>query len=107
MPIKYLTRAIPVLLSTKGYGLLWDNHSASHFYGGEEGNTKFKHVSESRKIIDYYFFYWPEFDRVINLYREAAVRLCVPASFNLADPKLYFRFQLAVENLLLQFCQEN
>ena len=45
MLIKYMTGAIPVLLSTKGYGLMWDNYSASNFYGAEDNNTKFKYVS--------------------------------------------------------------
>ena len=45
--IKYMTGAIPVLLSNKGYGLLWDNYSPSYFYGAEAGNTKFKYTSES------------------------------------------------------------
>jgi alpha-D-xyloside xylohydrolase len=71
MAIKYLTGAIPVLLSTKGYGLMWDNYSASNFYGAEKGNTKFKYVSESGKQVDYYFFYGPDFDQIINLYRTA------------------------------------
>ncbi len=71
MAIKYMTGAIPVLLSTKGYGLLWDNYSASNFYGAEANNTKFKYVSESGKQVDYYFFYGPGFDQIINLYRIA------------------------------------
>ncbi|AMR32233.1 hypothetical protein A0256_12775 [Mucilaginibacter sp. PAMC 26640] len=74
MAIKYLTGAIPVMLSTKGYGLMWDNYSASNFYGGEDGNTKFKYVSESGKQVDYYFFYGPDFDQIINLYRTATGR---------------------------------
>jgi alpha-D-xyloside xylohydrolase len=72
--IKYLTGAIPVLLSTRGYGLLWDNYSASNFYGAEAGNTKFKYVSESGRQVDYYFFYGPDFDRIIDLYRTATGR---------------------------------
>lgn len=71
MLIKYMTGAIPVLLSTKGYGLMWDNYSASNFYGAEAGNTQFKYVSESGKQVDYYFFYGPDFDKIINLYRIA------------------------------------
>ena len=70
MAIKYLTGAIPVMLSNKGYGLLWDNYSASNFYGGEDGNTKYKYVSESGTMVDYYFFYGPEFDQIISLYRQ-------------------------------------
>ncbi|MDT3401365.1 glycoside hydrolase family 31 protein [Mucilaginibacter terrae] len=71
MAIKYLTGAIPVLLSTKGYGIFWDNYSASQFYGAEAGNTKFKYVSESGKQVNYYFFYGPDFDQIINSYRIA------------------------------------
>lgn len=71
LAIKYMTGAIPVMLSTKGYGLLWDNYSASNFYGGEAANTQYKYVSESGTMVDYYFFYGPEFDQIISLYREA------------------------------------
>jgi len=68
--IKYMAGAIPVLLSNKGYGLMWDNYSPSYFYGAEEQNTKFKYVSESGELVDYYFFYGPSFDRIIASYRE-------------------------------------
>jgi alpha-D-xyloside xylohydrolase len=70
MAIKYMTGAIPVMLSNKGYGLMWDNYSASNFYGAEEGNTKYKYVSESGTMVDYYFFYGPEFDQIISSYRQ-------------------------------------
>jgi len=71
LAIRYMTGAIPVLLSTNGYGLMWDNYSASNFYGTVENNTKFKYISESGKQVDYYFFYGPDFDQIINLYRTA------------------------------------
>lgn len=71
MAIRYMTGAIPVLLSTRGYGLLWDNYSFSSFYGAEEGNTKFRYVSESGNMIDYYFIYGPDFDHIIHTYRKA------------------------------------
>lgn len=71
MTIKYMTGAVPVLLSAKGYGLMWDNYSSSGFYGSVAGNTQFKYVSESGKQVDYYFFYGPSFDQIINLYRTA------------------------------------
>jgi alpha-D-xyloside xylohydrolase len=70
MLIKYLTGAIPVLLSTRGYGLLWDNYSASDFYGAEAGNTQFRYVSESGNMVDYYFFFGPSFDQIIDSYRD-------------------------------------
>jgi len=71
MAIKYMTGAIPVLLSTKGYGLYWDNYSASNFYGAENENTKFKYESESGTMVDYYFIYGPDFDTIIASYRNA------------------------------------
>ncbi|MFI5186923.1 MAG: glycoside hydrolase family 31 protein, partial [Chitinophagales bacterium] len=70
MAIKYLTGAIPVMLSTRGYGLMWDNYSESNFYGAEAGNTQFTYVSESGKMVDYYFFYGPSFDQIIDRYRN-------------------------------------
>jgi len=69
--IHYMTGAIPVLLSNKGYGLMWDNYSPSYFYGAEAGNTKFKYVSESGTAVDYFFFYGPDFDHIIASYRKA------------------------------------
>jgi alpha-D-xyloside xylohydrolase len=66
--IKYMTGAIPVLLSSRGYGLLWDNYSASVFDGTLPG--KYSYGSESGSMVDYYFFYGPEFDHIIDSYRR-------------------------------------
>ena len=71
LAIKYMTGAIPVLLSTKGYGLIWDNYSASEFFGAEKSNTQYKYVSESGQTVDYYFIYGPDFDQIIASYRIA------------------------------------
>jgi len=71
MAIKYMTGAIPVLLSTKGYGLMWDNYSVSSFFGAEAANTKFKYVSENGNMVDYYFIYGPGFDHIVASYRDA------------------------------------
>jgi len=71
LAIKYMTGAIPVLVSNKGYGLIWDNYSASNFYGAEGSNTRYKYVSESGKMVDYYFIYGPGLDQVIAGYRNA------------------------------------
>lgn len=71
LEIRYMTGAIPVLLSTRGYGLIWDNYSVSHFFGRLEGNTRFRYSSESGSMVDYYFIYGPDFDHIIARYREA------------------------------------
>jgi len=60
--------SVPLLLSSNGYGLFWDNPSRSRF------NNRFMHSlyisSEVADQIDYYFIYGPEFDKVVAAYRE-------------------------------------
>lgn len=63
--------AVPFLVSSRGYGLLWDNTSRSDFYGGEEQNTKYRYVSQGGDLVDYYFFYGPTIDQAIQGYRVA------------------------------------
>lgn len=59
--------SIPMFLSSKGYGLFWNNTSASVF------NNRFIHYlfmgSKVADAIDYYFFYGPHFDQLIADYR--------------------------------------
>jgi len=62
---------LPLLVSSKGYGVLWDNYSSSNFYGGESNNTKYRYVSDAGDQVDYYFFYGPSIDQVIAGYRTA------------------------------------
>jgi alpha-D-xyloside xylohydrolase len=60
--------SIPFLLSSNGYGIFWNNGSRSRF------NNRFVHAfylsSEVSDSMDYYFFYGPDFDRLIADYRE-------------------------------------
>ena len=60
--------SLPMLLSTNGYGLFWDNSSRSRF------NNRFMQSlyisSEVADQIDYYFIYGPEFDQIVAAYRE-------------------------------------
>ena len=60
--------SVPLLLSSQGYGLYWNNDSRSRF------NNRFANymyiTSEVADNIDYYFFYGPDFDRIIAAYRE-------------------------------------
>jgi len=62
---------IPMLVSSKGYGVFWDNYSASDFAGNASGNTKFSYTSQAGEGVDYYFFYGPSIDQVVSLYRTA------------------------------------
>jgi alpha-D-xyloside xylohydrolase len=60
--------AVPMLLSSNGYGIFWNNTSRTRF------NNRFVHAlyisSEVADTIDYYFIYGPEFDKIIAGYRE-------------------------------------
>jgi alpha-D-xyloside xylohydrolase len=60
--------SIPLLLSSNGYGIFWNNGSRSSM------NNRFVHAlylsSEVADSLDYYFIYGPDFDRIISTYRE-------------------------------------
>ena len=60
--------AVPVLVSSNGYGVFWNNYSRSRF------NNRFANYlyisSEVADTIDYYFLYGPELDQVVAEYRE-------------------------------------
>ena len=60
--------SVPLLLSSNGYGIFWNNGSRSRF------NNRFVHAlyisSEVADSIDYYFLFGPDFDKIIADYRE-------------------------------------
>jgi len=60
--------AIPFLVSTKGYGLLWNTASRSWF--DDRFLNEMKLVAEAADAIDYYFVYGPEMDQIIHRYRD-------------------------------------
>lgn len=63
------TTAIPVLVSSSGYGIFWDSYSKINFIGNIEGNTRYAFSSECGDALNYYFFYGPEIDQIISGYR--------------------------------------
>jgi alpha-D-xyloside xylohydrolase len=60
--------AVPLMVSSAGYGLFWNNTSRSRF------NNRFVHAmyvsSEIADTIDYYFLYGPELDKIVAEYRD-------------------------------------
>jgi alpha-D-xyloside xylohydrolase len=60
--------SIPLLLSSNGYGLFWNNSSRSRF--NNRYLSSFYLSSEVADAIDYFFLYGPDFDRVIAEYRD-------------------------------------
>ncbi len=60
--------AFPFLVSSKGYGMLWN--TASKSWVDNRFPTILKMTAEAGDAIDYYFVYGPELDEVIHQYRQ-------------------------------------
>ncbi len=60
--------AIPLLLSTKGYGLMWNTAAYSTMDNRFPLDLKFTSIAGDS--IDYYFLYGPEMDRILHEYRS-------------------------------------
>ncbi len=58
--------SIPVIVSTKGYGILWDNYSLTKFKDDKDGMELWSEVGDG---IDYYFIGGKNIDEVIAGYR--------------------------------------
>lgn len=59
--------AVPFFQSVKGYGVLWDNYSTTHFKDDADGTSFTSEVGEG---IDYYFIQGGNADKVIAGYRQ-------------------------------------
>ncbi len=59
--------ANPFLVSTKNYGILWDNYSKTVFEDNERGASLWSDVGNN---VDYYFVFGDNMDGVISGYRE-------------------------------------
>jgi alpha-D-xyloside xylohydrolase len=60
--------AIPLLLSSKGYGLMWN--TASLTYVDNRFPLELNLRSLAGKSVDYYFIYGPEMDQILHEYRN-------------------------------------
>lgn len=60
--------AVPLLISSNGYGLMWN--TASHSWFDNRFPTELKLSAEAADAIDYYFIYGPEIDQIIHRYRD-------------------------------------
>ena len=57
----------PFLVSTQGYGILWDNYSKTIFNDSETGASLWSDVGDN---IDYYLIYGENLDSIIAGYRD-------------------------------------
>jgi len=58
---------VPFFISTRGYGILWDNYSKTIFEDNDKGTYLWSDVGDN---IDYYFICGPNMDGVIASYRN-------------------------------------
>ena len=73
-----LKKSIPVLVSTKGYGLLFDAGSAMVFHDDKVGSfIDMLAVNQ----VDYYFMYGPEFDQVVHYFRDLTGKVELPPKY--------------------------
>jgi alpha-D-xyloside xylohydrolase len=57
----------PMLVSTVGYGIFWDNYSKTVFTDNSDGMSLWSDVADN---VDYYFLYGPTMDQAIAGYRQ-------------------------------------
>ena len=57
----------PVLVSTGGYGIFWDNYSKTIFNDNPDATSFWSEVADN---VDYYFFFGPMIDQAIAGYRQ-------------------------------------
>jgi alpha-D-xyloside xylohydrolase len=60
--------AIPLLLSSKGYALMWNTASATEVDNRFPLSLGMSSLAGNK--VDYFFIYGPEFDQIIHLYRN-------------------------------------
>ena len=73
--------AIPLLLSTKGYALMWNSASLTHV--DNRFPLELNVHSLAGHAIDYYFIYGPEMDQIIHQYRNLDRTLAVTSQVGL------------------------
>ncbi|MCU4972279.1 DUF5110 domain-containing protein [Halobacteria archaeon AArc-m2/3/4] len=63
--------SMPVIASTRGYGILFDSYSLSTFHDDQHGSYFW---SECTDALDFYFVYGPELDAVVSGFRQLTGR---------------------------------
>ncbi len=59
--------AVPQIVSTRGYAILWDTYALSVFHDDQYGSYFW---SEFNEEMDFHFIYGPEFDQIVASFRK-------------------------------------
>jgi alpha-D-xyloside xylohydrolase len=97
--------SVPFYLSSKGYGVLWNNGSVTRW------NNRFQPVlsieSDDAKAVDYYFLYGPDFDRILAGYRAltGAAPLFPRWAYGFWQSKLAYSSQTEIQDIADRYRQ--
>ncbi|MDZ7261114.1 MAG: DUF5110 domain-containing protein, partial [candidate division KSB1 bacterium] len=97
---------VPFLLSTRGYGILWDNYSYTKFKDTRYGSFLWSEVGDA---INYFFIYGPVPDAVIRNYREltGAAPLFPKWAYGYIQSKERYKTQQEIIDVVKQYRQRN
>lgn len=100
-----LKKSVPVLMSSNGYGLLFDAGSTMIFHDDSVGSfMQMNAVNE----LDYYFMYGPEFDQVVSHYRELTgkVQMMPKYIFGYVQSKERYKNPQDIDSVVTRFRTE-
>ena len=93
---------VPVLISTRGYGILLDSYSAMTFHDDAFGSYLWAEVNDE---MDFYFVYGPEFDQIV--YEVRALTGHAPMfpkwSFGYAQSKERYKSQAELVEVVQEY----
>jgi alpha-D-xyloside xylohydrolase len=95
--------SVPFYLSSKGYGVLWNNGSVTRW------NNRFQPLlaiqSSVASAVDYFFIYGPDFDRIISGYRQltGGAPLFPRWAYGFWQSKLAYSSQAEIEDIAARY----
>ena len=99
--------AIPLLLSSKGYALMWNTASATEVDNRFPLSLKFTSLAGS--TVDYFFIYGPEFDDIIHRYRNMTghAPMLPKWSYGLFQSKDRYKSQTEILDIAARYRREH
>jgi alpha-D-xyloside xylohydrolase len=95
--------SVPFFLSSKGYGVLWNNGSVTRWNNRFQPELNIQ--SDVSSAVDYYFMYGPDFDRIIGNYRTltGAAPLFPRWAYGFWQSKLAYSSQAEIEDIAARY----
>jgi alpha-D-xyloside xylohydrolase len=93
---------VPILVSTQGYGILFDNSALMEFHDDETGSFLWSEVAAE---LDFYFIYGPEFDLIIQGIRRltGSIPMLPKWAFGYIQSKERYKTQNEIINIVDEY----